>query len=256
MSIRKATPPNLIGAPQTPAFQVDRFEALIWNKGYTIIIENAIACPCRGKSGAPLTTCQSCNGLGWVFLDPVETKAIVTGINYQTKYRQWSPELTGVINLTLRESERVSYMDRVTFSTKTSVLSEVKPLIDAPDGKKFIFCSYDVKSIRSIYMFDGVGRKLVKLTSSQYSIKPENPTIVIINMSQLPTNFNGVATIEYEHLISYNVIDLSHDIRSTFVMNDKGQNVEVDLPVQAVARRSHLVFGKTTNYTGDNHIDN
>ena len=71
-----------------------------------------------------------------------------------------------------------------------------------------------------------------------------------------PDDFNGVRTLRYKHEISYNAVDIPHDFRSTFIHNEKGQNIERSMPIQAVARRSHLVIGESTNYEGTNLLTN
>ena len=255
MSIRKAASPSLLSQPNVPLFEADRFEAIIFQKGYDVILEQAVACPCKGKTGSPKTSCQNCLGLGWVFLNPVETKAIISSINSQTKYKPWSPELTGTVSVTVRDSERFSFMDKVTFSGKTSILSEVKPVITSGDNV-FIFASYKVQKINGIYLFNSDSTKLTKLSADKYSIKAENSSVISLNGVTLPTGFNGVISIDYEHLISYNVVDIPHDFRSSFMLNERGQNVEVNLPVQGVARRSHLITGYATNFAGNNLLDN
>lgn len=255
-SIRTSTPPStLIGASTAPLFQKDSFDEVIFLKGMDVIIENAIQCPCKGTSGAPKTTCQNCLGLGWVFLNPTATKAIITAINAQTKYKQWSPELTGTASLTVRDEDRVAFMDRITFTTRMSILSETRPVKTA-GAQKFIFTSYRCKEIKSIYIFNTDASKLIKVPSTQYSIKDGNSMIVELTGVTYPANFNNVVSIEYLHNVSYNVVDLTHDFRSTFLMNDYGQNKEYNLPMQAVIRRSHLVMGEPTNYSGNNLLDN
>ena len=254
-SIRKATPPNMVGQPNVPLQRVNDFEALIFNKGYTVIIENGIECPCKGKSGAAKTTCQSCLGLGWVFIDPIETKAIITSANSSTKYKHWSPELTGTVNVTVRDSERISLMDKITFKTKTNILSEVRPIIDT-GTEKFIFTSYKVRSIRSIFIFTSDSTKLIKLPVANFSVSHENEMVIKITGVTFPTDFNDVVTIEYEYPSSYNVIDLPHDFRSAFISDNNGKNQEYSLPVQAIARKSHFLMGGATNLLGNNLLDN
>lgn len=255
MTIRTSTPPNLIGQPTVPLFQKNSFDSVIFLKGYDIIIENAIECPCKGTSGSPKTTCQNCLGLGWVFIQPTATKALITSINSQTKYKQWSPELMGTISITVRDEDRIAYMDRVTFSSRYTVFSEVLKVKDT-GAQKFVFCSYRVQEIKNVFIFNTDGTKLVRLTSSQYSIKTGNSMIVELTGVTYPQNFNGVISIEYMHQISYNIVDITHDIRSTFLLNEKGQNQEYNLPMQAVARRSHMVLNAPTNYSGNNLLDN
>lgn len=359
MSIRQSTPPNLIGQPDNKLFRKNDFDSLIWLKGYSVIIEQAIACPCRGKSGSALPTCQNCLGLGWVFVNPVETKALITSINVNTKFKEWSPELTGTVQITVRDEDRLSFFDKVTFKTRTSILSEVKPVqtylepignltgtvvhttansattkqketitltgtsgeaiitkvgalskivtfttnlttsasnfvtvnaaeyltknivltssganlifesttnnlpFTAPTienntlPKRFVFLPYKAKAIKSAFIFNSITTKLIPLPSTEYLIKPENNAVLqLADDLVLPTGFNNVISVEYEYEVSYNVVDNLHDFRSTFVSNEKGQNIEYNMPIQAVGRRSHLVSGQPTNYAGNNLLDN
>lgn len=248
-------PPGLLGAATAPLFQKDSFDEIIFLKGYDIIKSSAIECPCKGKSGSPKTTCQNCLGLGWFFTDHVETKAIISSANKNTKYQQWSPELTGMVNVTVRNEERFSFMDKITFKSRTSILSEVKPIIDT-GTQKFIFASYGVRTIKDIYIFNSDGVKLTKLLTSQYNIKSNNALVIELTGVSYPIPFNGAASIYYEHDLSFNILDLPHDFRSAFIIDDDGKSREYFLPVQGIARRSHLVLGINTNYAGNNLLPN
>jgi hypothetical protein len=146
-------------------------------------------------------------------------------------------------------------MDKVTFKSRTTSHAEVRPLVDA-GGNKFVFTSYPVRVIKSVYIFDTESTKLIKLASSKYSILPTNPSIILLTGVTYPSTFNGAVSIDYEHDVSYNVIDMPHEFRSAFIDNENGKNTEYYLPVQAVARRSHLVLGVATNYDGNNLLDN
>ncbi len=254
-SIRTAASPDLNGQPNVGLFRKNDFEALIWQKGYDVLIEQAIECPCRGKSGSPKPSCNNCLGTGWVFINALKTKAIISSINKQTKYQQWSPELSGIINVTVRDSERFSFMDKVTFITRNSVFSEVRPVIDTGEST-FLFCSYRVEEIKNIWMFNSDSNKLVLIDPSLYEIKSSNNLIIELGDIPYSEPFNGVLSVEYEHKVSYNIVDIPHDFRSTFLINNNGKNVEYNMPVQGIARKSHLELGAPTNYSGDNLLYN
>lgn len=257
MTARTATPPSLIGQPDIGLFRKDDFSAAIWAKGYDVTLEQSISCPCKGISGAPKTDCQNCLGYGIVFINPLRTKVLVSSINRETKYQHWSPELIGTISVTARDEERFSVMDRITFNTRTSILSEVRKMRYTSTLLPFIFCSYKVTTIKNIFVFSTSSAKLIRLSSNDYTVNPDNKICVNFDENiDLPEGFNGVVSIEYEHEVTYNVVDLPHDFRSTFLTNERGQNVEYNMPVQAIARRSHIVFGEPSNYTGDNLLNN
>lgn len=255
MAERKATPPNLLSQPNVDLFRKDDFEATIWLKGYDVKIEHAVTCPCRGNSGAAKPTCMNCLGTGWIFINPLMTKAIISSINKQTKYQHWSPEFVGTISITVRDLERLNYMDKITFETRLSSMSEVKQIL-VNGLQKFVFCSYPVERVINVFLFDGDENKLVKLDKSEYSINSSNKLVVKINAAAYPDNFNGVVSIEYEHKVGYNVVDIPHDFRSTFIVNERGQNVEYNMPMNAIAQKSHILIGAPTNYGGNNLVNN
>lgn len=252
-NIRVSTPPDLYSQPDVGMPRNPDFEAAIWMKGYEVILEQAIACPCRGRSGEARPTCQSCLGLGWTFINATETRALITSINYSTKYKDWSPELTGTISITVRDRERLSFMDKVTFKTRRSVLSEIRPIIEVA-GRRFVFTSYKPKLINNIFTFVDDSSKLYIVPSSNYSIKEDRNVIEFSSAAQCENN--GVVSIDYEHETSYNVIDVPHDFRSAFIINEFGKTVETNLPMQAIARRSHLLMGEPATYNGTDLIDN
>lgn len=256
MTLSRAIPPSFINQPDNKLFRKNDFDAVIFQKGYSIILEQAVACPCRGRSGESRPNCQNCMGIGWIFMNPLQTKAILTSINYNTKYKEWSPELTGTISVTLRDIEKISFFDKITLVDGMSTISEVKPLVQLTEDR-FIFCSYKVEKINFLLVFISENQKLMKLTEDDFEIVETNKFIIKIKDSVvLPPNFNGGISVDYDFHPSYNIIDIPHDIRASFIVNHKGQFEEIVLPVQGVARRSHIILGESTNYSGDNLLDN
>lgn len=255
-NIRTDTPPNLVGQPDNKLFRVNDFDSIIFQKGYDVILEQALLCPCAGRSGSAKPSCLNCLGYGWIFINPLSTKAIISSINFSTKYKDWSAELIGTISVTVRDEQRLSFMDKITFKTRSSILSEIRPVIISGENR-FIFTSYKVKKINALLIYSSDSVKLINVPKDKFNLLQGNDFIIKIDSSfVLPVNFNGVVSVEYEHEISYNVIDLPHDFRSTFTLNNNGQQVESYLPIQAIARRSHIVLGEPTNYSGNNLINN
>lgn len=254
MSIRTATPPNLIGQPRIE-FNKNNFDATIWNKGYPVIHYDAIECPCKGST-APKVDCQNCLGLGWVFINPIETRAIMTAINVNTQYKYWSPEMKGTAALTTRDIERMSFMDKIVLKDKYSVMSEVKRVRDT-GTQKFIFASYPVVNVNILFLYKSSSEPLIRLQEGEFSVSESNPYVVLINSSvSLPTGFNGYVSIDYKYKLQYNVVDLPHELRSSIEINDDGKKIDYDLPVQAICQKSHYINGDSPKYDGTGIIDN
>lgn len=255
MSIRQAAPANTIGVPRT-SFVKNNFDSLLWNMGYDIIYYHAVECPCKREGSVNLVDCQNCLGLGWVFINPLQTKAIITSINKNTEYKYWSPEFKGTVAATLRDIERLAYMDKLVLKDKTSILSEIRPVRES-GAQKFIFTSYPVDSISSIFLFSSSTTALIKLTTAQYSISTSNPYVVKLDAGIIyPAGFNDVVSIDYEHKIQYNVIDIPHDVRDSTKINTNGKNEIVKLPIQAICQKSHYITGESPKYDGTGIKDN
>jgi len=88
-NIRTQSAPILASQPKA-SFQNEAFDALVFQQGYRVQHEEARLCPCRSRdSGSPLVTCQNCRGFGLTFINPIETKAVISGINKKSKYVEW-----------------------------------------------------------------------------------------------------------------------------------------------------------------------
>jgi hypothetical protein len=255
MSIRSQTPPNLIQRPSMD-FDVNAFDALIWQKGYNVLHEEARACPCRSReSGSPLSTCENCRGFGWFFLNPIRTKAIITNINQNPKYNEWSVENSGTIYATLMFANILAEYDRITFTDVVTKWSE-NLRVRTAGGQKFCFTTYKPHEILDVFVLETVGKPLVKLTAgADYEISDTNNYIVLLNFTSL-TGFNNTIAITYLCNSSYHIIDLPHSLRASTLTNVSGQSEKVDLPVQAVLRKAHLVLGGSDFDGGVETIDN
>lgn len=258
-SIRQQAPPNLIGLPRS-AFIKDNFDDMIWTHGYDVIVYDAIECPCKKAGSTNLSGCQNCLGLGWVFINPIDTKAIITSINKDTKYKFWSPEFKGTVAATLRDVNKLSFMDKIILKDRYSVLSEVRTVKSVTIDnvvQKFIFTSYPISNINSVHIFKDETHALIKISQDKYSVSADNPYVLKLDSSIVyPTGFNGVVSIDYDHRIQYNVVDIPHDVRTTTYVNDNGQNKMQEMPVQAIMQKSQYLTGDSPLYSGLGIIDN
>jgi len=258
MTIRQDTPPNIVGQPN-PVFEENAFDVAIWNKGYDVILEKAIRCPCKDKqTGKNLPTCQNCRGVGWFFINPIQTKGIITGVNDTMKYKAYSPEFIGDISLTIKNNIRLSIMDRAIFKNDYSILSEDKIVRNFDDGgiKYFVFLSYEAKEIEDVFVFQGATSPLIRLTSSQYSINTTNGFVLDFDYDfSAITNFSGNVGIRYKHELQYHIVELPHDLRRSFKVDVSGKEEKLLLPVNGICRVAHQVLD-LANYDGDGIINN
>lgn len=239
------SPPNLKQKPRVD-FQQDKFESLIWQKGYPVIWERAIKCPCKEEGKGPQANCLNCYGLGWIFTEFIETRIVVQSINKSTKFKDWSMELLGTVSLTARHDTKLAFMDRITLKEINAIFSEVR-YVKTLNGTPSIRVTYPVESISYISYFNGLTNPLIKIPEVDYTI--------LGNVINLPVELNGKQiTIRYSHHPQYHVLDLPREVIQSSVINSfSGKEEILDFPIHAIARRSQYIFdepilGKTPIY--------
>jgi hypothetical protein len=238
----RTSPPSLVGQPKI-SFIPEAFDAAIWNNGYRVVHEEARQCPCQSReSGSPRPECQNCRGFGLVFINPTETMAIISGINRKTKYgEEWSEVSMGTIACTLRNVNRLAENDRITFIDVFSKRSETLR-VRTVDNQAFVFLTYHPVELLDVFYFADPLLPLVKLTPGlDYELDPDNAYIMNCKFQQ-PDGFNNTVTVTYTYQAQYHVYDTPHDIRASQVLNNNGQQVSADLPIQAILRKAHIAL--------------
>ena len=242
--------PDLIQQPNFDWRRVD-FEAFLYHKGYEVFHDKAVRCPCKVKGSQYLSSCKNCRGTGWVFINRTETRMVLTSMNVNTSFKEWSEQNVGTVNVTASSNDRLGYMDRITIRNGESVLQEVLSPIDFK-GQMFAYTIYDIVSIREVFMFVAENIKLRLLTEGiDYTY--EQNILKFSNEFKSVSNFS--VSVTYNYNTQYHVIDITRDIRNQFNKDDGGVDVSVSYPILAVARRSHYQLD-AENYVGNLILDN
>jgi len=258
MSNRTQTPPNTNGYPMVDIFVKEDFDQALWANGYDVDLYEAVACPCKGTSSDHKSTCSNCLGTGWIFINPINTKAFLTSINKSTKYKDWSPEFIGTIACTFMRVNRLSFMDKIVLNKNFGMMSELLNVHNSSDTTfdNFAFSTYGMVEIRSVFLFENENNKLIKLSDADYRISAANNYVLELKSDHFPIGFNGKVSVSYKHKATYNVLDIPHDMRITKSYTNNGKRVDEEMPVQAVARKAQYELGKASNYEGNNIKDN
>ena len=231
-------------------FDKGQFDALIEMKGNPLIWERAIPCPCARRSkSANKTTCQNCAGTGWVFINPTEIKGLVTSINKDTKYKEWSVELLGTFAITVNSKYRLNFMDRITVVGSSTVHSE-NLIVSQTGTKKFVRTVYPISEIMDVFKFESVYNKL-KLLKYQEDYTFSGNQIVFLKNVECDDSI----TVTYLHELQYHILDMTHDVRNTVVLNNYSQENVTELPISAIARKSHIVIN-SYEFQGDEIYNN
>jgi len=248
----KSPAPNLNQQAKVD-FRKSDFEAAIWNKGYDVIIEKALKCPCKSEGGGTNTSCQNCGGTGWFFINPFSTRALIHSINLSTEYRAWTEENLGTVSVTVRDIDSISYMDRITLlDTESSYSETLHPRIY--NGNLFAFTTYGVvKRILNIYRYIADNALLEKVPETNYQLVDENKIIFDNSYLGVP---HLTFTVRYIHALQFHVLDLPREVMVTNITNIiSGKEEITQMPIHAIARRAHYVLDRQNfdkNYIFDN----
>lgn len=229
-------------------FDLEGFEAIIQEKGLDVWWETTIQCPCKTKENSFLSTCQNCLGTGWVMINRVKTKMIVHSMNSDTKYKDWSEEKLGMATITAMNRDKLSFMDRIIIENSLSIQSQVvttKSFLN----KIYCYTIYDISRILDVFVFGGSDQKLRRLIPD-IDFTFERNKILFTNLEE------GVSvSVRYKHNVQYHILDIVHDVRDSFEIENSGKEKKIVLPVSAIARRSHYLVDPQ-NFVGDNIFDN
>ena len=242
--------PNNAGKVQS-FFRKNEFDVTIWNHGYDVIIEKALRCPCKTKGADNLSNCKNCGGSGWVFINPVKTKAILSGQGNQTVFKEWSETNMGNVNISVRDIDRLAFMDRITALDGQTIHTQTAHP-NFYKGVVFAFLDYVVKQMHQVFMFHSATEKLLLLTEGiDYQITDSK----II----LDSKFNEIQDItlslRYTHAPQYYVIDVKRDVMVATVNDTYTGKRKAQMPISAMGRRAHYVLDRQ-NFNGDLIYDN
>ena len=257
-----AQKPNLLNQPNS-FFRKGDFEALIQMKGYDLELSKACKCPCMTAENHALPSCTNCNGYGWFFINPIMTRGLLSSINLNTKFKEWSEELLGTAALTLREGQRISFMDRIIIKNSANIDNKViyseNLTLRGNTGSEFVFLSFRPIDIIAVHVFNGDSKKLYFMNATTYSIDSTvNEYILKFNFdfSQV-SDFNNVVSVLYKHELQYHVLDIQHDIRNSFKVDGNGRDAQIVLPISGIVRKANNILSiKDRNGEGtqDNSI--
>jgi len=178
---------------------------------------------------------------------------VVSGMNLSTSYQPWSQEMSGMINLTCHEEEKVAIGDRITFKHSESVFTEVLHF-KVKSEELFTYSSYDIVRIDYIGLYNTVSTPLTRLEKDIDYTYTNN--VLKLNESYYdPLNVQDLSiSIRYIHHPQYLVIDLKRETADTLVL-ESGKEVLKRLPVSFTAKRAHF-RQDAENLTGDRILDN
>jgi hypothetical protein len=249
-TIIQATPPSLIQQSRVD-FDKSDFDALFPQKGYSAIWEKSFKCGCNTEGNDhPNSTCKNCGGVGWIWVNPTQTRIITHSNNINTQFKEWSELKLGTVSMTFRDPFKLSYFDKVTLLESEAVYTERLYPFEL-DGETYAFSLYPIISIEAVLLFVDDSTKLTLLIQDTDFTISDN----IITFSDNSYDEKTV-TIRYIHRPEYRIVDIPRESMVTPVKNSvTGKSNDVLMPIHAIAQRTHLVQD-SENKAGNRLLDN
>jgi hypothetical protein len=247
----QSAPPSQGITPRVD-FRQGSFEELLWEKGYPVLWERALPCPCV-ENTASKSGCKNCQGTGWIFINPQDIRCVMTSINRSTKYKEWGQELLGTVSVTCESRFSLSYMDRLTIKdtvVNNSEVLKIRKITVNGENITYCFSTFRIQEIREIFLFIDINTKLTLLNEDDYEFE-ENKIV----FAQGVVSEGDYVTINYKYNPEYHILDFQHDIRNSIAVFDKEEK-QLILPISAIARRAMNVSFDRQNYDGTSVIDN
>jgi len=247
--------------PPRADFELNDFHKILYQKGRRVLYEKALQCPCKSKAVNQQSGCKNCGSTGWIYINPKETRMLVTNLSVVTDYKGWSEEVRGMANITCRDDEQLGYMDRITLVDGKAIHQEVvhiKPINQTGTSDYFCWTDYKIQKMLFAGIFITINEKLTILSSNDFEMGPGNILKIKWDfINALPSNIPKdklSISLRYYHRPVYYVLEMKRDTMQTFKYQNGGEVIQ-NMPVSAIARRSHY-FQQSPNTGDDRFVDN
>ena len=240
----------------TPGFIQNEFDRLIWEKGYRVIHEKALQCPCKSNRTNQQSNCMNCGGTGWVFINPSETRMILRNMNENTQYKAWSEENLGNVNISTFNVTRLVRMDRITLIEEVADFNEVRHFRMNDDKTiLFAYCSYHIKEVDYVGLFVKEDQTFKRLTlNDDYTFDGNKIFLTSKYNAGYEDDNTYSVTIRYHHQPQFHVLDINRQVMMSRKSYD-GVEETPQMPLSAIGRRAHFVLD-TENIAHTRLLDN
>lgn len=244
------------------ALDKNKFNASIDGKGYDISLERALKCPCINlATGQARLTCTNCGGSSWLFVNKIQTRAVIQGMNRETKYKQWTAQDAGKASITFRgDIIDVGFMDRVINLDLISNFSQTLYLQQLVEGTGAWVAQtiYFPEEITLAYIFKDDDSPLIALENAvDFSIVENKFTLLNTDvLGEILRPENPVVTIRYTHKPMFHIAEITRERVAARRINCSNSVKTLEqLPIHAIGIRAHQMFDRP-GLDGSENIDN
>jgi len=227
------------------------FDSLIYEKGRRVLYEMAVICPCKSPSVNQQADCKNCGGTGYAFINPIETRIVLQGVEIITKLEGWSEELQGMMRVSCPANLEITHMDKITALDGDDWYNEALP-VKQYGMTLFTYTTYPVKKIKCIGLFTSTTTKYQWLQPSDYTV--DKSAITLLNTYGHDVN-DLMITVRYKYAPIFYIRELKRSTMESFRLIDGAGEKLQHLPLSAYAQRAHYVLNQP-NLAGNRLLDN
>ena len=185
-----------------------------------------------------------------MYVNRVETRAVISSMNAQNKQSDWSREKLGMAKITVKDADKLGENDRLTVLQGESYYTEALMTRTTGDNIEFAILSYPCSEVDVAYMFTNANVKNTQLVEGVDFTITDNVlkmTEKWANNLTFDNNGNPVGrsiSLRYKHRPVYHIVDLLRDTMLTDIFVDESfGNESFQMPVHAIGKRAHYIVG-------------
>lgn len=215
-----------------------KFSQAIEEKGYKVVWEKAISCPCNKASqkvtDATDLDCPLCKNKHYIYFNPIEIKCLMTSLTRRGELSQDGQWLLGTYMVTTKPENKFGVYDRLRFVDTTASYTEalVKGTANGSDQLRFPAVSVELP----IEDIDGN----TYVYGTDFGVNASGNIIWGGFSGSQPSTGKtyGVRYITHWQML---IVDFPHDQRATYVQQQSSVPVYSPLALQAVGKLEFFI---------------
>lgn len=229
-------------------FRPQEFERVILQHGKYVVWRKALLCPCSNlNTGQAVLDCTSCDGSGFIYVDPVRIRAHMLSFDQSTKiYEKFGMWVEGNTMVTVMPKYRLAHRDSIEMEDSLMSFNELlkkgnrrgrrSKLPDGVDSGRYRM----VNVTRLAYQADADSAFLLLECGYHFEVSDEG-WIKWLPPGNTAIPDGSMFSVLYDFHPVYQVVSFPHvtrdDVRGTKVPDDTAYS----LPIQAAAKLDYLI---------------
>lgn len=209
------------------------FDKFVVERGYNVIWEKAINCPCnrstKETTDATDLNCPLCKNKHFIWVNPTQIKCMMTSLGRDNDLAQDGIYQIGSYKVTTHSSHKIGFYDRLTFTETSAPLTEsvTKGVAGGADSLRFpaFLIQLPIIDIDGLYYTNG----------PDFTLNASGQVVWNGPSSRQPSTGKayGINYLTQWRMLS---TEYSHDIRATHVQLGTSSPIFVELARQCICR--------------------